>query len=198
MVRPDQLHMNEALAALELNLTKEAFQELMNRRKDSQQHKFMHLLMAPARCCRSCRTQRRLAAAAQHSVHIAIRNLPISSWTEQTHQNVRLSFGAILMPICSVAWFVCWSHLNTRSAVLIEQWDPAAQTMSDETIDRHTNGSITRYILKGHLFCETLSSAMSTLLASVDALVQRCRWMSWLKSCYTNWKRRKPMSHVVF
>jgi hypothetical protein len=79
MVRPEQLHMNEALAALELNLTKEAFQELINRRKDSQQHKLMYLLTAPARCCRSCRTQRRLASAAQQSVNIAIRNLPVSS-----------------------------------------------------------------------------------------------------------------------
>jgi len=35
----------------------------------------MHLITAPARCCRSCRTQRRLATAAQRSIEIAIKNI---------------------------------------------------------------------------------------------------------------------------
>jgi hypothetical protein len=75
----DHLHMKEAMAALELDFTKEACQALINKRKDSQQNRLMRILTAPSRCCRSCRTQRRLATVAQRSIDIAIKNIPISS-----------------------------------------------------------------------------------------------------------------------
>ncbi len=74
-IKLDHIHMKEAMDALELDLTKEAFQALINKKKDSRQNGLMHLITAPARCCRSCRTQRRLAAAAQHSIEIAIKNM---------------------------------------------------------------------------------------------------------------------------
>jgi hypothetical protein len=71
----DHIHMKEAMDALELDLTKEAFQALINKKKDSRQYGLMHIITAPARCCRSCRTQRRLATAAQRSIEIAIKNI---------------------------------------------------------------------------------------------------------------------------
>lgn len=73
----DHLHMREAMAALEIDLTNEAFQALMNKKKDSRQNSFVRLLTGPSRCCRSFRTQRRLATAAQHSIDIAIKNVAV-------------------------------------------------------------------------------------------------------------------------
>ncbi len=73
--RLDHLDMREAMTTLELDLTKEAFQSLINKKKDSQQNRLMHILTASSRCCRSCRTQRCLATAAQHSIDFAVKKL---------------------------------------------------------------------------------------------------------------------------
>ncbi|CAF0821463.1 unnamed protein product [Rotaria sp. Silwood1] len=70
--------MREAMAALEEDLTKEAFQALINKKKDSQQNGFMRILTGPSRCCRSYRTQRRLATVVQRSIDIAIKDIPMS------------------------------------------------------------------------------------------------------------------------
>jgi hypothetical protein len=70
----DHLHMKDAMAALEFNLTEEACQTLTNKKNDSQQNRLMRLITVPSRCCRSCRTQRRLATIAQRSIDIAIKN----------------------------------------------------------------------------------------------------------------------------
>jgi hypothetical protein len=74
-IHPVQLHMREALAAFELDLTKEAFQALINKKNDHTQNTLMQILTVPSRCCRSCRTQRRLVSLAQRSINIAIKNL---------------------------------------------------------------------------------------------------------------------------
>lgn len=75
----DHLHIKEAMNALELDLTKEAFQALINKKKDSQQNRIMRILTSPSQCCRSCRTQRRLATVAQRSIDIAIKNIQMPS-----------------------------------------------------------------------------------------------------------------------
>ncbi len=62
------------MATSKLDLTKEAFQALINKKKDSQQNRLMRILTAPSRCCRSCRTQRRLATVAPRSIDIAIKS----------------------------------------------------------------------------------------------------------------------------
>ncbi|CAF4577133.1 unnamed protein product [Rotaria sp. Silwood2] len=74
----NHLHMREAMAVLEQDLTKEAFQALINKKKDSQQNSFMRILTGPSRCCRSYRTQRRLATVVQRSIDIAIKDVPMS------------------------------------------------------------------------------------------------------------------------
>ncbi|CAF2571369.1 unnamed protein product [Rotaria sp. Silwood2] len=66
------------MAVLEQDLTKEAFQALINKKKDSQQNSFMRILTGPSRCCRSYRTQRRLATVVQRSIDIAIKDVPMS------------------------------------------------------------------------------------------------------------------------
>ncbi|CAF0860112.1 unnamed protein product [Rotaria sordida] len=77
-INVNHLHMREAMAALEQDLTKEAFQALINKKKDSQQNGFMRILTGPSRCCRSYRTQRRLATVVQRSIDIAINDVPMS------------------------------------------------------------------------------------------------------------------------
>jgi len=73
LVRLEHLHMREAMTALEPDLTKEVFQALINKKKDSQQNRLMYILTAPSRCCRSCRTQRRLATVVQRSIDFAVK-----------------------------------------------------------------------------------------------------------------------------
>ncbi|CAF3551564.1 unnamed protein product [Rotaria socialis] len=74
----DHLHMREAMAALEPHITREALQALINKKKDLEQNAFMRLLTGPSRCCRSYRTQRRLATVAQRSIDIAINDVSMS------------------------------------------------------------------------------------------------------------------------
>ena len=69
------LRMREAMAALELDLTREALQTVMNKTKDARQNTLMRLFTIPSRCCRSCRAQRRLASVAQHSIDVAIKDI---------------------------------------------------------------------------------------------------------------------------
>ena len=71
----DQLKISDALASFEPTLTKETLEALINKKKDLQNQGFMYWLRAPVRCCRTCRTQRRLAAAAQRSINMAIKNV---------------------------------------------------------------------------------------------------------------------------
>lgn len=40
------------------------------KKQDSEQNRLINILTAPSRCCRSCRTQRRLATIAQRSINI--------------------------------------------------------------------------------------------------------------------------------
>ncbi|CAF3674024.1 unnamed protein product, partial [Adineta steineri] len=75
----DHLNMREAINVLEVDLINEAFQALINKKKDHRQNGLMRILTAPSRCCRTCRTQRRLATAAQRSIDIAIKNIKIPS-----------------------------------------------------------------------------------------------------------------------
>ena len=67
----NRLHMREAMAVLELDLTKEA---LINRHQDSKQTSLMRILTGPLRCCRLYRTQRCLATVVQRSIDIAIKD----------------------------------------------------------------------------------------------------------------------------
>ena len=75
----NRLHMREAMAALELDLTKEAFRALINKHQDSKQNSLMRILTGPLTCCRSYRTQRRLATVIQRSIDIAIKDVQVSS-----------------------------------------------------------------------------------------------------------------------
>ena len=68
----DQARMRDAMTALAFDLTKEAHQAVTNQRKDSRQNRFMRLLTTPSRCCRTCRTQRRLASIVHRSINIAV------------------------------------------------------------------------------------------------------------------------------
>jgi hypothetical protein len=66
--------MKDAMAALEFDLAEEACQAMINKENDFQKDRLLRLLTATFRCCRSCRTQRRLATIAQRSIDIAIKN----------------------------------------------------------------------------------------------------------------------------
>lgn len=74
----DQLHMKEAMAALEIDVTKEVFHVLNNKKKYSRENSFLRMLIKPSRCCRSYRTQRRLATTVQRSIDIAIKDVQTS------------------------------------------------------------------------------------------------------------------------
>lgn len=76
--------MKEAMNVLEPEITKEAIQRLINKKKDLRQSIFMRILTGPSRCCRSCRTQRRLASAVQRSIDIATENVTLSSINNNT------------------------------------------------------------------------------------------------------------------
>jgi hypothetical protein len=80
----DHLHIREAIIALELDLIKEAYQAFIDKKKGFQQNRLMRILTASSRCCRSCRTQRRLATVVQRLIDIALKNLQIPSPNRQT------------------------------------------------------------------------------------------------------------------
>ncbi|CAF2251637.1 unnamed protein product [Rotaria magnacalcarata] len=90
-INVDHLHMGEAMAALEPHITREALQALINKKKDLERNVFMRLLTGPSRCCRSYRTQRRLATVAQHSIDIAIRDVSMSPIHNNNNNNNQTS-----------------------------------------------------------------------------------------------------------